>query len=95
MKLVPFIGLYDQLDRAFSTLQVENMKSVEHEDSDLNNDFSVDPLADPRLDKLDLFNMVDGDDRDVLMNSNPSVVSAGGDDFGDDSESSSDSGSGE
>lgn len=97
---VPFVCLYDQLDRAFSSLQVENMKSVEHEDDEMNNDFFVDPLADPRYDKLDLFNMCDGDQRDAIMNASPSFVAADGDDdYGllesDASKTSSESGSGE
>ncbi|QXN75226.1 hypothetical protein [Microvirus mar46] len=69
---VPFIGLYDVIDKAFSSLQIEGMKTVPHEDTDENSDFSVDPLADPRLDKMDLFNMVDSKDRDVVMNASAS-----------------------
>lgn len=72
MKLVPYVCLYDQLDKAFSTLQVENFKSVQHEDDELNSDYSIDPLADPRLDRMDLFNMVDSDQRDELMNASAS-----------------------
>lgn len=69
---VPFVCLYDQMDRAFTTLQVEGMKAVEHEDTEFNNDFSVDPLADPRLDRMDLYNMVDSKDRDKIMNAQSS-----------------------
>lgn len=78
---LPFISLYEQLDRAFSSLQVENMKSVEQEDSELNDNFDVDPLSDPRYDKLDLFNLVDGETRDRIMNANPSFASVDSDDF--------------
>lgn len=72
MLTVPYVCLYSQLELALSTMKVENMKSVEHEDDELNNDYTVDPLADPRLDKMDLFNMVDSQDRDAIMNSTPS-----------------------
>lgn len=55
------------------------MKSVTHEDTEENNDYSVDPLADPRLDKFDLYNMVDSSERDAIMNANPSFVVDGSD----------------
>lgn len=60
--------MYETLSRAFSTLKVEGMRSVEHEDKEDNNDYSVDPMADPRLDRFDLFNMVDSRDRDAVLN---------------------------
>lgn len=95
---VPFVCLYDQLSRAFSSLQVQGMKSVPHEDDEFNNDFSVDPLADPRLDKMDLYNMVSSNQRDEIMNAQPSF-NVGDSDLlpaaAASSESTSDSGSGE
>lgn len=71
-QLVPFVSLFEVLDKAFSTLQVENMKAVPHEDTEYNDDYSVDPLADPRLDKMDLFNMVDTKHRDAIMSAQAS-----------------------
>ncbi len=80
MITLPFVPLYDQLDKAFSSLQIDGMKSIDHEDKENNNDFSVDPLADPRLDKMDLFNFVDTKDRDVIMNASTSFNSFDSDD---------------
>lgn len=97
MNTVPYVSLYSQLEGAFKTLQVSNMKAVDHEDTELNNDYSVDPLADPRLDKMDLFNMVDSKDRDAVMNSTPSfdVGPADVDPLVSENDSSTESGSGE
>lgn len=96
---VPYVSLHTQLSKALSTMQIENMKSVEHEDDELNNDYSVDPLADPRLDKMDLFGMVDSQDRDKIMNATSSFDVGPSDDLGPVSEASDEtpsvSGSGE
>lgn len=79
MKSIPFVSMCSQLSRAMETLQISDMKSVEHEDKELNNDYSVDPLADPRLDKMDLYNMVSPEDRDKVMNAQSSFAVADGD----------------
>lgn len=98
MNDVPFVCLYDQLSNMMSTLTVSNMKAVEHEDTEENNDFSVDPLADPRLDKMDLYNMVDSQDRDRIMSAQSSFATEQSDYIPEAAaadESTSDSGSGE
>lgn len=70
---VPFKPLFEVMDEAMTSLNVSGMKSVDHEDSDYNDDYSVDPLSDPRLDKMDLFNLVDTKDRDKIMSAHASV----------------------
>lgn len=60
--------MYETLSHSFSTLKVEGMRAVEHEDKEDNDDYAVDPMADPRLDRFDLFNMVDSRDRDAVLN---------------------------
>ncbi len=71
---VPFVGLYDQLSSAMSSMTISGFRSVDHEDKELNSDFSVDPLADPRLDKMDLYAMSDSQTRDAIMNTSESFA---------------------
>lgn len=95
--LVPFVSLFTVLRTAFKTMKIDSMHSVDHEDIEDNSEFGVDPLSDPRLDRLDLFNMVDSSERDILLNAASSdfgtLSSLEDRDFN--NESSSDSGSGE
>lgn len=76
---VPFVCLYDQLSHAFETLQISDMKAVPHEDKENNDNFDVDPLADPRYDKMDLYNLSSVKDRDAIMNASESFASSDSD----------------